>query len=172
MSDTWPPASFPFSPESSLRVDKEGAFWHEGQRFEHAALAEAFARWVSVDPETGRYILKNDISWCYLTVEDAPLVVRGVSEGAGGDLYLTLSDGTTEVLDLATLRVDEDDVPYCDVRRGLLPARFLRSAAFALLDRARASGPGSYVLSVGGRDVPLCRVPRGEGARRWQHGGT
>jgi hypothetical protein len=167
VTDVLPPP-FPFSPESSLRVDATGVFWHEGQKFEHAGLAQAFAGWIAVEPETGRYILKNDISWCYLAVDDAPLVVRGVREGEGGELHLSLSDGTTEVLDLATLRVDEDDVPYCDVRGGRLPARFLRPAAFALLCRVRPSGEGHHLLSVGERDVPLVRVPRGEGAGRPQ----
>jgi uncharacterized protein len=141
---------FPLSRETSIRLDRDGTFWHEGARVEHPGLARAFATWLDVDPETGRYILKNDINWAYIAVEDAPLLVRGVTDS----LELTLSDGTREPLDPATLRLDEDDVPYCDVRGGKLPARFLPGAAFALLEL-----PAIDVAAIR-------RVPRGQGAAR------
>ena len=153
----------PFTRESRIRVDREGHFWHEGARVEHPGLARSFARWLTVDPETGRYVLKNDVDWCFVTVEDAPLVVRSIEMGEQG-ATLALSDGTREPLDPATLRLDEDDVPYCDVRGGSLPARFLPQPAIALLEQVR-QGPSGLSLSLGG-DWPLGRVPRGQGARR------
>jgi hypothetical protein len=65
---------------------------------------------------------------------------------------LSLSDGETEPLDVATLRLEPGDVPYCDVRGGKLPAKLLPGAAFVALEH------------LGDRDLP--RVARGEGARR------
>ena len=107
----------------------------------------------AVDPDTGRYVVKNSINWVFVTVDDAPLVVRSVTEDDGG-LLLALSDGTREPLAQDTLRLDGDDVPYCDVRAGRLPARFTPRAAFALLELL---GPAVHSLR---------RVPRGAGAVR------
>jgi hypothetical protein len=151
MTDPQPP--FPFTRESTIRIDPQGAFWHDGQRVQHPGLAEAFARWLDVDHDTGRYIVRNSINWVYVTVDDAPLVVRGVAD-EGGQLVISVSDGTREPLRADTLRVDDDDVPYCDVRDGRLPARFTPQAAFALFERL-----GSGVSS-------LRRVARGEGGKR------
>ena len=148
-----PPLPPGFTRESSIRIDKQGGIWHDGQPVTHPGLAEAFARWLDVDPDTGRYVVKNSINWVFVTVDDAPLVVRSVTEDDGG-LLLALSDGTREPLAQDTLRLDGDDVPYCDVRAGRLPARFTPRAAFALLELL---GPAVHSLR---------RVPRGAGAVR------
>src|SRR5947207_6332922 len=97
---------FRFSRESRIRVDRDGYFWHEGERVEHRGLAQALASWLAVDPETDRYVLRNSMDWCFITVDDAPLVVRTVSLSATGEVFLELSDGTREPLDPASLRVD------------------------------------------------------------------
>jgi uncharacterized protein len=136
-----PPAEPPLPPgftrESTIRIDRQGGIWHDGQPVTHPGLAEAFARWLDVDPESGRYIVKNTINWVYVAVEDTPLVVRSVSL-ADGKIWLHISDGTAEELHRDTLRIDAEDVPYVDVRGGKLPARFLPGAAFTLFE---ALGP-------------------------------
>jgi hypothetical protein len=154
---------FVFSRESKIRIDREGRFWHEGERVEHEGLTRAFAQWVRWDDESQRYQLKNDLDWCWITVDDAPLVVWSASVSEDGSVRLSLSDGTTELLDVETLRVDREDVPYCTVRGGTLDARFLQAAAFSLLEHAEPDGDG-WALALGPRRVPLARVDRG--ARR------
>ena len=139
------------SAESTIRIDADGRFLHDGAPVEHPKLQRALARWIDVHPDDGRYILKNAISWCYITVDDAPIQVRSVARAPAGFL-LTLSDQTTETLDPTSLRIDADEVPYCDVRGGALPARFSRQAAFELLDAWE--------------NTPIRRVLRGEGAKR------
>jgi uncharacterized protein len=149
MSETFP---FPgASRETTIRVDPQGAFWHDGQPVTHTGLARAFARWLDVDPDSGRYIVRNDINWAFITVDDAPLVARSAAvDGAG--VVLALSDGESERLDPATLRLEPGDVPYCDVRGGKLPAKLLPGAAFVVLEW------------LGDREPR--RVARGEGAKR------
>jgi hypothetical protein len=157
MSEPAPPP-FQLTRETKIRIDREGRFWNEESPITHEALSRALASWVDIDPESGRYILKNSVNWAFVTVEDAPLVVRALLPGP----QVVLSDGASEPLDLASLRLDGDDVPYCDVRAGKLPARFSRNAAYALLADARLEPDGR--VYVDGREV--ARVPRGEGARR------
>jgi hypothetical protein len=149
---------FQLSRETKIRIDRDGRFWNEGTLIVHEALSRSLAGWVDIDPESGRYILKNSVNWAFVTVEDAPLVVRALLP----ERLLALSDGTMEGLDIATLRLDADDVPYCDVRGGKLPARFGRTAAYALLENARVEDDGR--VFVDDREIP--RVPRGEGGKR------
>jgi hypothetical protein len=154
-----PAIPFGLSRETRIRIDRDGRFWNEESPITHEALARSLAGWVDVDPDSGRYILKNSVNWAFVTVEDAPLVVKSFDKNAA---EVTISDGTTEPLDVATLRLDADDVPYCDVRGGKLPARFSRSAAYALLEDAKVEDDGRVL--VAGREVR--RVARGAGGQR------
>jgi hypothetical protein len=149
-----------FSRESRIRIDRDGRFWHEGERVEHEGLARAFAQWIRWDDASQRYQLRNEIDWCWITVEDAPLVVWSASVGEDGSVTLALSDGTCEPLALESLRIDRDDVPYCTVRGQSVDARFSPSAAFALLEHAEPDGDG-WAIVLGGAKHALRRVERG-----------
>lgn len=94
------------SRESTIRLDREGRFHHEELLVEHPKLAAALHTWISRHPDDGRYILTNGYDWTYFTVEDVPFFVTSLRED-GGDAVLTLSDGTEEPLDPATLRLGE-----------------------------------------------------------------
>lgn len=165
MTDPGPVPPFRFSRESNLRIDREGHVWHEGEKIAHENLARALAGWVAIDPTSGRYVLRNALDWCFVAVDDAPLVVRTVRPAPGTKVgeanwpgfELDLSDGSTELLDARTLRIDADEVPYCDVRGGTLPARFARNAAFVLLE---------HLTSCAQDPAAIRRVGRGEGAAR------
>ena len=124
---------FPLTRETKIVVDRDGRFWNEGSLIVHEALSRSLAGWLDVDPESGRYILRNDINWAFITVDDAPLIARAAAVD-GERVLLSLSDGTTEPLDVETLRLEPGDVPYCDVRGGKLPAKLLPGAAFVVLD--------------------------------------
>ena len=51
------------SRESTIRLDAEGRFHHEGNVVEHPKLAEAFHTWIARHPDDGRYILTNGYDW-------------------------------------------------------------------------------------------------------------
>jgi len=150
-------APFPFTRESSIRVDVEGSFWHEGQRIEHPGLARAMASWVSRHPDDGRWVLENGWDWCYLTVDDVPLLVRS-ARVEGAELFGVLSDGSEERIDPETLAVDPAGTLRCTVkagaRRGPYPAKLARHAQLALAERLREED-GHYVLALGDREVVL-----------------
>lgn len=150
-------APFPFTRESSIRVDADGGFWHEGQKVEHPGLARAMASWVSRHPTDGRWVLENGYDWCYLTVDDVPLLVRG-ARVEGDALYGVLSDGSEERLDPSTFTVDEQGTLRCTVkptsRGGPYPAKLARHAQLALADRL-AEQDGHVVLELAGRAYRL-----------------
>ncbi len=133
------------SRESTIRLDPEGHFWHEGNLVEHAKLAQAMHGWVSRHPDDGRYILTNGYDWTYFTVEDAPYFVRSLrllpeetklpaeETNLGSEtVVLELSDGTEEPWDPGSSRVGANEALYAKVKRGsergAFDAKFTRFA--------------------------------------------
>jgi hypothetical protein len=155
------PDFFRFAPppgasrESTIRIDREGRFWHDGERVENPALARALAGWVARHPDDGRTILTNGWDWCYVAVEDAPFAVRALRlEGAP---LLALSDDTEEPLDPSALAIADDGVVYARVKGGAFEARFTRHAQTSLAPLLVEADPPT--LRVGGEDHVLGRRP-------------
>ncbi|MCG5055058.1 MAG: DUF1285 domain-containing protein [Myxococcales bacterium] len=137
--------------QSGLRIDAEGRFWHEGALVEHEGTRRAFSRWLDrlAEPD-GRYILRLDETrYAYVDVDDTPLVVRTLRwiEPDPRPL-LSLSDGTEERLDPASLTFDDGGVLRTWVRAGRLEARLSTAATSAL----------AAVIDMHG-DEPVLRLP-------------
>jgi hypothetical protein len=140
-----------FSRETTIRRDAQGRWFHDDQPLEHEGLTRAFDRWIE-RAEDGRYCLKNDINWAYVTLEGPPYFVRSVAVSAGGSVELTLSNDSREPLRAETLRTGDDGALYCDVGDGTLPARFDRHAASQLEALIGEDEHGVFV-EVGGSRV-------------------
>jgi hypothetical protein len=144
------------SRESTIVLDREGRFWHEGRLVEHAGLSAALHSWIARHPLDGRYILTNGYDWTYFTVEGAPYTVRALRP-EHDQVILLLSDGTEESWDPESTRTGSDGALYASVKATAhagavgaagepLEARFSRHAQTSL-------GP----LLVEG-DVPAVRI--------------
>jgi uncharacterized protein len=105
------------SRESTIRLDREGHFWHEGRPVEHARLSAALHAWIGRHPNDGRYILSNGYDWTYFTVEDAPFVVRAIRI-APERIVLLLSDGSEEDWEPEATRIGPSGALYTAVKRG------------------------------------------------------
>jgi uncharacterized protein len=95
------------SRESTIVLDREGRFWHEGRLVEHAGLAAGLHGWIGRHPDDGRYILTNGYDWTYFTVEGTPYVVRAIRVEPDR-VVLLLSDGSEETWDPGTTRQAPD----------------------------------------------------------------
>lgn len=129
--------------ESSILLNGEGRFYHEGGRVEHQGIHRAFASWIRRHPDDGRFILSNEYDWCYFTVEVVPYFVSDVAPADDGVLRATLFDGTEEAFDPRSLVVDDDGFLRVRVKGGTFEARLLRRAQLALeplLDEDEAGG--------------------------------
>ena len=134
-----------FSRETTITRDENGHWTQDGLPVTHAALARSFDSWVERAPD-GRFCLANDINWAFVEIQGPPYFVR---------LSLELSGGRLEALDPSTLRIDEMDAIWCDVRDGRVPARFDSAAAVRLGDFLEEGQNGQVVLVIGDERWPL-----------------
>lgn len=131
----------------TISIDKDGLWYYNGRQIIHPTVLRMFNDGLS-RVDDGTYILEVEGDRAAVEVEDAPIVVRGVmpvmdrDDGLVG-FILALSDDTKEALDPETLRINEKNIPYCEVKReGLnsprgLPARFATKAYYALAEYIR-----------------------------------
>ncbi len=134
-------------------IDKEGQWFYQGAEMHRREIVLFFYNHMSMDGE-GRYILEWGGERCLLEVEDTALVVRRVA--AGSELFLLLSDDSTEKLDPETLYAGRANVLYCRVKGGAFPARFTRAAYYQLTEHIEEED-GAFVLRTGGK---RCRILR------------
>lgn len=148
---------FKLTRESRIRIDREGRVWHEGERVDNPRLAHALASWIDWDSSAARWILRNSVDWCYVTVDDTPYVVRAARllDGDAPRVDVERSDGVRETLHLDDVFVDPEGPVYAYVRGGSLLARFDRAAAFALLDNAEDDPAGGVHLRFGDRTLAV-----------------
>ncbi|MFO0674149.1 MAG: DUF1285 domain-containing protein [Polyangiaceae bacterium] len=152
------------SRESTIRVDRDGRFFHDGELVEHRGLARALASWVARHPDDGRYILTNGYDWTYFTVEDTPCFVHAVHvRPAGGSerrAVLELTDGSEEPLVPADTRMATDGSVTTLVKRaapgGAFRARFQRPALVDLAELLEEAPSGHFRLqrALGGDEIP------------------
>lgn len=142
------------SRESTIRLDGQGRFFHDGQVVDHPRLARALATWISRHPDDNRYILNNGYDWTYFEVEDVPYFVAAVSRGPAG-LVLELTDGSQQPLDPAQTTCSADGNLRTRVKPdapgGPYDAKFTRAALVDLSAEVEESGDGALRLA----GVPL-----------------
>jgi uncharacterized protein len=140
------PAPEGASRESTIVLHADGHFSHDGEPVERRDFHEALHRWLRVHPDDGRFILSNGYDWTYLQVEDTPRFVTGVKGAPPGPPTLVLADGGEEVLDPATLRVDDAGGLFARVNAEDQEARFLRLAQVELAPWLGSEEPASIVV--------------------------
>ena len=142
------------SRESTIVLDAEGRFWHDGERVEHPSLEKALHTWIARHPDDGRFILTNGYDWTYFRVDDVPFTVRGLRILPDA-VMLSLSDETEEPLVPETLRVGRGDALYAKVKGGSFEARFSRHAQTALAPALGERKDGKLTLRIGLREYEL-----------------
>jgi uncharacterized protein len=142
------------SRESTIALDREGRFTHDGAPIDHPALERALRRWIAVHPDDGRPVLMNGYDWCYFRVEDAPIIVSSFHLADDGAGTLTLFDETEEPLDLETLALGDDGVVYVKVKGGRIDARFSRHAQTQLAPILVSAEPPTVRLKGKERVIP------------------
>ena len=155
-----PPAGPPDFPRGTFRIDREGAWRHEGQEVTHPGVVENLYANLRVEGET-HYLQVGPVR-IPVEVDDAPFVVTRVEpvtdSATGGEwLRVHLSDGSSERLDLDSVWIGAREAPYCRVKGGRFVARLSVAAWLQLAPLVEEDPEGRSVLRVGARRVPLPR---------------
>jgi uncharacterized protein len=141
------------SRESTIVLDRDGRFWHDGGRVDHVALDKALRSWIARHPDDGRFILTNGYDWTYFRVDDTPYHVDALRQ-EGDAVTLVLVGGDEEPLDPGTLALGDEGVVYVKVKGGAFEARFSRHAQTQLAPMLDGDPPR---LRIAGRDHPFGR---------------
>jgi hypothetical protein len=154
-----PDASTP--PAGTFRIDREGAWRHEGLEVTHPGVLRNL--YANLRVEGDSHFLQVGPARIPVDVEDAPFVVTRIEvRDAPGDmlerLWGHLSDGSLEPLALESFWIGRRDTPYCRVKAGRFTAR-LSIAAWLQMVPFVDEGPrtGETTLVVGGQRVVLPR---------------
>lgn len=136
-----------------LRIDREGAWFHDDAEVTHAGILANLRDNLQVDDQ-GHY-LQIGPARVPVEVEDAPfLIVRVEREGDG--LVVTRNDLGREALAVETLTVDERGIPRCRVKDGRFTARLDRAATYQLLQHVEpGEPPRPAALVLGDRRWPV-----------------
>jgi len=144
-------------PESEIRIDKEGTWYYRGAHMFRKEFLCVFFENLKID-ENGKYLIELGEERCYLDVEDTAYVVLSVSKTQNKDkgtdcFYVHLTDDTVEKLDLGTLQIGCNNVPYCQVKNGKFKARFSRKSYYQLAEHIEQSEDGeNYLIRLNGEN--------------------
>jgi len=142
-----------FDPSAlDLSIDLDGNWRHQGVVVTHPRILAML--FTALKKQDGKYLVCVENLRVPVKVADCPYVVLGVRHQDEGVLLL-LTDGTHELLDVASLTVDADNVPRCAVKSGGAEARFSRTAWVQLAEAVREDGQGGYLLEAAGEQHPL-----------------
>ncbi len=144
------------SRESTLRLDRVGSFWHDGERVERESLSRALHRWVSRHPDDDRPILTNGYDWCYFAVDGTLRFIDSIRlDEDHARLMALLADGRELHVVADSITVDSEGHCYARLEGERDMARFSRLAQAALGPWLREDEQGSIVLELGANTYPL-----------------
>ena len=141
---------------SSITVDKDGKWYFEGAEIIRKEILSLFYESLHLDDDG--YYLEVNGERARLEVEDTVFLVQGAELVNDGEeaFVIRLNDGTEERLNLDTFRIAEGNVPYCSVKGGRFPARFLRLPFYQVAQHAQHDeATDEYFLLLNGRKYPL-----------------
>lgn len=124
--------------DSDIKIDKEGTWYYRGAHMFRKDILSIFFEHLRID-EQGKYFIELGKEVCYLDVEDTAFVVKSTyKQKLDGDkadhFYIKLTDDSWEKLDLRSLYMGKENIPYCIVKNGKFAARFSRKGYYQLAE--------------------------------------
>jgi uncharacterized protein len=141
---------------SDIRIDKEGVWYYQGAHMFRKEILCVFFEHLRID-ECGKYLIELGPERCYVDVEDTAFVVVAVDKtkkpGDGLDqIEIILNDDSCEKLQIESLHISKDNVPYCRVKEEKFTARFTRTGYYQLAKFIEQSEKGhQYFINLNGK---------------------
>jgi hypothetical protein len=132
-------------------IDKRGNWFQDGIKIKHRLTYLYNNKLLSRDDE-GRYYLDEGSGKLYIEVEDTPFVVKMVDK-KGDDFYIILNDETVEKLDLNTININHENIPYAKIKNRKFEARFLRPAYYEFMKYLKKEDDNYFIMSKEGKHV-------------------
>ncbi|MCH7517697.1 MAG: DUF1285 domain-containing protein [Candidatus Dadabacteria bacterium] len=132
-------------------IDKRGNWFQDGIKIKHRLTYLYNNKLLRRDDE-GRYYLDEGSGKLYIEVEDTPFVVKMVDK-KGDDFYIILNDETKEKLDLNTVNINHENIPYAKIKDRKFEARFLRPAYYEFMKYLKKEDDNYFIMSKGGKHV-------------------
>ncbi len=126
-------------------IDKRGNWFQDGIKIQHR-ITYLYNNKLLKRDEEGRFYLDEGSGKLYIKVEDTPFVVKMVDK-RGEDFYIILNDETQEKLDLNTLSINNENIPYAKVKNGEFEARFTRPAYYEFMKDLIRENDDFYIMS-------------------------
>lgn len=137
----------------SLRLTKNGEWYHNGDIFQNKKLSDLFLRSIVWDQKESRYYIEIGNQRATFTHEGCVYFATALDDSAVPWL-LSLTNGEKIQLDPATLRLEPDDAIACTMH-AIHPVRLLRSAH----QRFATHVIDEHTVEIGGKQFPLREKP-------------
>ncbi len=135
--------------EPRIFIDSRGRWFHDGVRITHRWTYLENNKNLDVDAD-GRLFVEEQGSRVYIECEDTPFVITMIYRTESG-FSIRLNDESREELDLETLTIAEQNIPYVRIKNGKFTARLLRPAYYEFMKYADRDEKGFYVELDGKR---------------------
>lgn len=161
--------AIPSEKESGLQpceifVDEEGNWYHNGSKIIREDIIRLFLENITLEEGRG-FVINYRGNRCLLDASDTPFIIARVDrhqETKHGEERIMLKlryIEEPELLDPATLWVGQDNVLYCRIRNGRLPARFSRPAYYQLAEWIEEDpASGEFYIRVHNERYPIRTV--------------
>jgi len=140
----------------AITIARDGKWYFHGAEIIRREILQLFFEHLDCDDEG--YFIEIDGTKEYLNVEDTVfLVVQATLLKRDHEAFLIrLNDGTEEFLDLTRFWIARENVPYCMVKKGKFPARFLRLPYYQVAKHAEYDETADeYYLVLNEQRVPI-----------------
>ena len=136
----------------TIVIDKEGDWFYNGQPIINKQILQYFYQLLEIGPDGG-YLLRNEQESCPVEVHDTPFVVSALwlSDGPHEQFLIKLNDDTVETLDIETLVISADNIPYCSIKQGRFRARFLRAPYYCLAESVQQENDIDFFVELNGK---------------------
>ena len=133
----------------ALVIDKEGTWFYNGLPIINRQIQQYFYQLLEPVPGGG-YQLRNDQEVFPVEVLDTPFVVTSLwpSDVPPEQFFIKLNDDSIETLDLETLVINPENIPYCTVKQGRFRARFLRAPYYRLAESVKQEGDDRFFIEL------------------------
>jgi hypothetical protein len=136
----------------AIVIDKEGTWFYNGLPIVNQLILQYFYQLLEPGP-AGGYQLKNEQEIVPIEVQDTPFVVTSLwpSDSPPGQFFIKLNDNSVETLDMETLTINAENIPYCVVKQGRFRARFLRAPYYRLAESVQQEGEDRFFVELNGK---------------------